>query len=912
MTVKRASRWAVALLLACWTVGSSASAIKKPHRFDYVDPSVRVDCAPDPNVFEDVCWATRMLVGSRTGYVARPGGTASNSDLTKADGSPNNPFGGDTLDLTFSSYSLGDAAMVVIGEESAFVPDLPINTGANIQADDSLIVKTMDNDYGIFSFTVERKSNGRLLWDTRIGGMLFGKQYIQLATLLPTNKIYGFGEHSHPTRPWPMFARDQPPDAANFNTMNLYGVHNFYIALEDDGKAHGVWVMNSNAQEVTTGPGPHLIYRAIGGRFDVFFFPGPRPEDVVCQYQQVIGTPYLPAYWAFGYGLSHYGFKTFDNMKNMIDRVTGAKIPFDTMTVDVDHMDRYKDWTINPTNGWSALPDYVKALNVRGMHFTILVDAAVEVDYPPFERAMDANANFVSWPDARFVPHDVQDKYPLAKNTLFMLGVVWPDNHTAFPDFFDFTGSTQQWWADEIANFHTVLPFDGLWIDMDEPSNFGTNDQHLFQWYIQMVDSTPTTRTTRRCSARRAATMRTTMVDRGEKTLYDTKNLYGLKETIATSKALLQATGQRGQIISRSTFPTSGHFGGTWTGDNSADWPWLQQALIGVQEFNIFGITHVGSDICGFLRNTTEEPAGAFHSFMRNHNDILAVDQDPSQWPAVEAMARVANLWRYRHLPFLYSLHFASSLRGGTVVRPVFFEFPQDFNTYELSYQFMWGQVLMVAPAVVPDVDEIRAYFPDSATWYSLYSDSYGQVMTNGWQVIPVPRNSTAPVFVRDGFVIPRQEPALTAMNSHANDFELLVTLPKEALDGQDVSASGELFYDDGVSPVQPEQKLEDFDHYHFNFTFTLVNNKPQLDIELVRKADKQLFIPPIDDIEILGYPSNVDFSSVQVNGGGAGVSAKDSSYDADRKILRLSRPSGGFVFLNKLLDKYTVTWKNI
>jgi hypothetical protein len=44
--------------------------------------------------------------------------------------------------------------------------------------------------------------------------------------------------------------------------------------------------------------------------------------------------------------------------------------------------------------------------------------------------------------------------YPLAKNTTIMLAVVWPDNHVAFPDFYDDTLKTQNWWVDEFKIYH--------------------------------------------------------------------------------------------------------------------------------------------------------------------------------------------------------------------------------------------------------------------------------------------------------------------------------------------------------------------------------------------------------------------------------------------------------------------------
>ncbi|KAE9548745.1 hypothetical protein FO519_008036, partial [Halicephalobus sp. NKZ332] len=363
---------------------------------------------------------------------------------------------------------------------------------------------------------------------------------------------------------------------------------------------------------------------------------------------------------------------------------------------------------------------------------------------------------------------------------------------------------------------------------------------------------------------------------RNSSLVYNTKSLYGWSESRATFLAVRAATGKRGYVVSRSTFASSGKYAGHWLGDISSKWEDLQTSIVGIQEFNIFGIPYVGSDICGYRENTTEElclrwqQLGAFYTFSRNHNRIDLILQDPAQWPTVAAATKKANEFRYRHLPYLYSLHYNVSLHGGTVVRPIFFEFPEDPLVYSINYQFLWGPAMMIVPVVYQGVTTVDAYLPPKSKWYSMYDSYYGVAQTNGNSTYPAPWTSLIPVFIRGGYILPRQASALTTVLARKNRFELVV-----ALDSSN-SASGEFFWDDGDSI--PSDDLSTHNFCHFTFEFKADNDSGATLTIVKTKSCTDITFPYLENIEVFGYPFYPDLPKATVNGNPVALDSYDYS----------------------------------
>ncbi|KAL3875953.1 hypothetical protein ACJMK2_033851 [Sinanodonta woodiana] len=727
-------------------------------------------------------------------------------------------------------------------------------------------------DQGPFSLTVTRKSTGQKVFDTSgTSPLIFADQFIQISTVLSSPFLYGLGEHQDSfliSTNWTklvLWNVDQPPE----RNVNLYGFHPFYLNVEGDGNAHGVFLLNSNAMEVEVQPMPALTYRTTGGILDFYILLGPSADYVVQQYTGLIGRPFMPPFWALGFHLCRYGYQSSEKTQEIIDRNRAANMPYDTQWNDIDYMDRHLDFTYDHLH-YSSLVDVVQDLHSHGQHYVMIVDPGISIDQTP----------------GSYLPYDegISDNVFVKDfNGSPIVGVVWPGK-TVFPDWTH--PNVSDYWFRQASRFHQQIPYDGLWIDMNEPSNFveGStkgcigNDLDDPPFVPVGIAGGKLTAKTLCASAKQYLSYH-----------YNLHAMYGYGEMVATMSALKKITQKRSIVISRSTFPGSGVHGGHWTGDNKATWDDLMYSVSGIMNFQLFGIPLVGADICGFSGDTTPElcarwmQLGAFYPFMRNHNDLTAKDQDPAAFDSkTQDIMREALKLRYTLLPFLYYLFFRSHVDGSPVVRPVFFQYPvSDYNaTLTVDVQFMWGSCLLITPAISQDETVGLGYLPKD-TWYDFYTHEQNQ-SSGQWINFDTPAERIN-LKVRGGSIFPVMEPNVTTTYMRQNPlFGLFVAL---ATDG---TASGELYWDDGDQLDAYESGM----YNHIGFSV----QKNTLQSIVIKSGYISSEGMPLNMVTILGVSS--DPQSVMINGKKANY-----KYDIGSQTIYID---GG---KRSLLSPITIGW---
>ena len=579
--------------------------------------------------------------------------------------------------------------------------------------------------------------------------------------------FYGFGEKGGRLNKNKEFIRERATDAMGYDaekTDTLYKHIPFYIRLDRETKqALGLFyhnfyesVFNMGREKSNYRP-RYSYWQADGGDIDLFLLGGGSLKRVIDHYTFLTGRPALLPKRALGYQGSSMYYPELEKdsdeaVLGFVDTVREEGFPIDGFHLSsgyTSYNNRRCVFTWN-TERFKNPRAFFAAMNEKGVQNVPNVKPGILLCHPWFDEFNERDI-FVK---------DSKDP------SRYAVGSWWGGPGA----FWDFTKpEARRAWKHYLIEHVIDLGTDSVWNDNCE------------------YDS---------------------LMDKDAGVCFDGKGgtIGQLKPLMSTLMCRIGGEAveehnpdARPYIVCRSGSAGIQQYAQTWCGDNYTGWKSLQYNIPMITGMGLSGQPNEGADIGGFAGPAPEEELfvrwvqnGVFQPRFSIHSasDDNTVTE-PWMFRDSVDLIRDAILLRYRFAPYLYSAEYEASLSGAPIMRALVYEFQDDPEVWDESFEFLYGRDLLVANVLEPGAKTKKAYLPAGSRWYD-WNDRFR--MYEGGRTVEIPVDlSTIPMFLREGAILPMAENQLMSMErDHVTQLHLILT------PGEDRSYT--LYDDDGVS----------------------------------------------------------------------------------------------------------------
>jgi oligosaccharide 4-alpha-D-glucosyltransferase len=529
-------------------------------------------------------------------------------------------------------------------------------------------------------------------------------------------------------------------------------------AVHFDNPAIGYLDLDSNKNNT-------LAYETISGRKTYQVIAGDTWNDLIGNYTTLTGKQPLPARWTFGNFSSRFGYHSKEEVEKTIRKFEEDKIPVDAIILDLywfgktikgtmGNLDWDKDNFPNPTK-------MIADLNQKNIKTILITEPFLLTTSNKWQEAVDKKVLATD-----------KDELPFKFDFYF--------GNTGIIDIFKPEGKDWFW---DIYKKLIRQGVGGLWGDLGEPEVFPS----------------------------KAVTF-------GGKA-DEVHNIYGHNWAKLVQEGYKKDFPEvRPFILMRAGYSGSQRFGMIpWSGDVNRGWGGLQAQTEIALQMGMQGLGYMHSDLGGFAGDYFDNELylrwlqyGVFQPIFRPHAQEEVASEAVYKDIVTKAKAKTQIELRYKMLPYNYTLAFENNQKGTPLMRPLFFDEPNNNTLQTVSTSYLWGNDFLVTPITQANVQTKMVYFPKNNNWFDFYTDQKHLAGTS--ENLKVSADNI-PVFVRGGSFIPMIKTIQNTSKYTLSNFDLHFYF-----DEKTKSSSGQLYNDDGTTPNAFEKQM--FEILHFNSTF--------------------------------------------------------------------------------------------
>lgn len=605
--------------------------------------------------------------------------------------------------------------------------------------------------------------------------------------------VYGLGENVRGInkRGWRYVSNNTDECDHKEDRVSLYASHNFIIV--DGVQRFGLFIDYAGKLTFDIGYTEHntLTITADEMDLDVYILEGETLKDIVKGFRHMIGRSYIAPKWAFGYGQSRWSYLTADEVREVVQKHRENHIPLDSVYLDIDYMERFKDFTINE----EAFPDFaafVEEMKQQNIHLVPIIDAGVKIEegYDVYEEGVEKGYFCKEADGTDFV------------------AAVWP-GLVHFPDMLN--PEARKWFGHKYKVL-TDMGIDGFWNDMNEPAIFysekriekaidkvqefkGKNmDLTTFEEFKAVTGDLSN-------NPEDYSSFYHNVDGKGTMVCHDkVHNLFGYNMTRAAGEAFEELEPEKRILMySRSSYPGMHRYGGVWQGDNRSWWSHVKLNMSMMPSLSMMGLLYTGADLGGFGSDTTEDlllrwlEFGIFTPLMRNHSALGTRVQEVYRFEnSMEAMKNIIGI-RYGLLPYIYSEYMKAALRDEMYFKPLSFDYENDAFAARVEDQLLLGDSIMVAPIYEQNAEGRYVYLPETMKMVKFKSltERTEEILPAGHHYVPVALDEVV-IFIRPNKVLPLSKGGECVAEVDFTDLELLGYVTD--------TATYEWYDDDGLS----------------------------------------------------------------------------------------------------------------
>ena len=517
--------------------------------------------------------------------------------------------------------------------------------------------------------------------------------------------IYGLGQHQRGK----MNQRNQTLFLQQANTE-------ICIPLVHSIKGYALFWDNYSPTTFTDNAQGMTFDSEVGDLCDYYFVYGGGADKVVAGLRELTGQAPMFPLWTFGFWQSRERYVSQDELVSVVAKYRDLKVPLDGIIQDWRYWgEDHKDWN---------------AVEFRNPKFPDPKKMMEEVHH------LNAHAIISVWPSFGPATGIYADLKALNK---LMIHETFPqDNGVKVYDTYD-PIARDIYWKYMNKNMFSI-GMDGWWLDATEPEHSPAKEGDLdFQTYLG--------------SFRKV---------RNVFPLVSVGGVYDHQRQEASDKRVF--------ILTRSAFAGQQRYAAqAWSGDVVSDWDVLRNQIPAALNISLTGIPYWNSDIGGFFSDRkfpegVKDPAfhelyvrwmqfAAFTGMMRSHGTNtpreIFMFGERGYW-AFDAQEKMINL-RYRLLPYIYSTSWEVTSNGGSLMRALFSDFPEDKKVTDIGDEYMFGKSILVAP-VISEVKRRSLYLPEGTQWIDFWT---GEKQKGGQEISREAPIDIIPLYVKAGSIIP-------------------------------------------------------------------------------------------------------------------------------------------------------------